>query len=55
MNQRVPNNLPDPTTSLNENNRQYRVIDLISSFHEKLYNRCSAHTTPVAPAAPPRH
>src|SRR5208282_2840024 len=28
---------------------------LISSFHEKLYNRCSAYTTPVAPAAPPRH
>ena len=28
---------------------------LISSFHEKLYNRCSAHSTPVAPAAPLRH
>ena len=28
---------------------------LVSSFHEKLYNRGSGHTTPVAPAAPPRH
>ena len=28
---------------------------LSSSFHEKLYNRCSAHSTPVAPAAPLRH
>ena len=28
---------------------------LDSSFHEKLYNRCSAHSTPVAPAAPLRH
>ena len=30
-------------------------MSIISSFHEKLYNRGSAHTTPVAPAAPPRH
>ena len=30
-------------------------IALDSSFHEKLYNRCSAHSTPVAPAAPLRH
>ena len=28
---------------------------LISSFHEKPYNRCSGHITPVAPATPPRH
>ena len=28
---------------------------LDSSFHEKPYNRCSALTTPVALAAPPRH
>ena len=28
---------------------------LISSFHEKLYNRGSAHTTLLAPGAPPRH
>ena len=28
---------------------------LISSFHEKLCNRGSVHTTSVAPAAPPRH
>src|SRR5271166_2705023 len=28
---------------------------VISSFPEKLYNRCSAHSTPVAPAAPLRH
>jgi Protein of unknown function (DUF433) len=32
------------------------VVDLLgSSFHEKLYNRGSGHTTPVAPAAPLRH
>src|SRR5271165_5464317 len=30
-------------------------LEISSSFHEKLYNRCSGHTTPVAPAAPPRH
>src|SRR5208283_1260964 len=29
--------------------------NLNSSFHEKLYNRGSGHTTPVAPAAPLRH
>ncbi len=28
---------------------------LISSFHEKLYNRGSAHTTLLALGAPPRH
>ena len=28
---------------------------LNSSFHEKLYNRGSGHTTPVAPADPLRH
>ena len=36
----------------------YRCVPgfpLFSSFHEKLYNRCSAHSTPVAPAAPLRH
>src|SRR5271166_4138672 len=32
-----------------------RMHQLISSFHEKLYNRGSGHTTPVAPAAPLRH
>jgi len=31
------------------------VKDLNSSFHEKLYNRGSGHTTPVAPADPLRH
>ncbi len=30
-------------------------FDLSSSFHEKLYNRGSGHTTTVAPAAPLRH
>ena len=30
-------------------------LPLASSFREKLYNRCSAHSTPVAPAAPLRH
>ena len=28
---------------------------LNSSFHEKLYNRGSAHTTLLALGAPPRH
>jgi hypothetical protein len=28
---------------------------LVSSFHEKLYNRGSAHTTLLALGAPPRH
>ena len=32
-----------------------RPLQIGSSFHEKLYNRGSAHTTPVAPAAPLRH
>ena len=30
-------------------------LQIDSSFHEKLYNRDSAHTTQVAPAALPRH
>ncbi len=30
-------------------------LQLVSSFHEKLYNRDSAHTAQVAPAALPRH
>ena len=30
-------------------------LGLSSSFHEKLYNRGSGHTTPVAPADPLRH
>ena len=33
----------------------FNTLLLVSSFLEKLYNRCSAHTTPVAPAAPARH
>ena len=28
---------------------------IASSFHEKMHNRGAAHTTPVAPAAQPRH
>jgi len=32
-----------------------RGSSLSSSFHEKLYNRGSGHTIPVAPAAPLRH
>ena len=31
------------------------LLQLVSSFHEKLYNRGSGHTTPVAPADPLRH
>ena len=30
-------------------------VDLNSSFHEKLYNRGSAHTTLLALGTPPRH
>src|SRR5271165_1717803 len=35
--------------------RRPGCIVLDSSFHEKLYNRGSGHTTPVAPAVPLRH
>ena len=30
-------------------------LTIVSSFHEKLYNRGSAHTTLLALGAPPRH
>ena len=35
----------------------YVIFDIVlnSSFHEKLYNRGSAHTTLLALGAPPRH
>jgi hypothetical protein len=45
MNERVPMNLPDPTTSLNENNRQYRVIDLMLTAHSMLRDRYESRST----------
>jgi hypothetical protein len=39
MSQRVPRNVTDSTTSLNENDRQYHVIDLMLTAHSLLRDR----------------
>ena len=43
--------IPSPSKERIETSESH----LTSSFYEKPYNRGSGHTTPVAPAAPPRH
>ena len=45
--------VPDPRKEADLEQIRHRA--LISSFHEKLYNRGSAHTTLLALGAPPRH
>jgi len=55
-----PRSKPNPSVVVRQILEDGSEVELIwswlgSSFHEKLYNRGSAHTTLLALGAPPRH